>query len=87
MCYMCIIAFTGGLVGSEIIYLWLDPVIQSSNPVQQSSPQSNPANRDGHACSLISNHIQSMLKQGPEDEANIHTHSILICMHDGITIN
>ena len=35
MCYTCIIAFTGSLVGSEIIYSWLDPVIQSSNPVQR----------------------------------------------------
>ena len=53
MCYTCIIAFTGGLVGSEIIYLWLDPVIQSSNPVQRSSPQSSPAIRDGQKLAIV----------------------------------
>ena len=35
MCYTCIIA------------VWLDPVIQSSNPVHRSSPQSSPVIRDG----------------------------------------
>ena len=53
MCYTCIIAFTGGLVGSEIIYLWLDPVIQSSNPVQRSSPQSSPVIRDGQKLAIV----------------------------------
>ena len=41
MRYTCTIAFTGSLVGS-------------SNPVQQSSPQSSPAIRDGHHKAIFS---------------------------------
>ena len=41
LCYTCIIA------------VWLDPVIQSSNPVHQSSPQSTPAIRDGLCKQLL----------------------------------